>query len=143
MLQLVSYLACVSVLAAPAGQVADKPHAAGKVESCSFQTRSLPPPFQVPKRFAEGYKLFQAAGDLVPEETVVKEAILMGKSQLGLTEKETQGLSANVDQVYRNIASDALFKNVPSALPIVWPTSGPRTGIILRIFRKRPAMTRR
>ena len=117
MIQLVKFLATVSMLAAPAGQVTDGPHAVGKVESCTFPTRSLPPPFQVPTRFADGYKLFQAGSNLLSEETVVKSVVLMGTPQIGLTAQEAQGLYANLDRVYSSLSSDALFKDVHSALP--------------------------
>ena len=117
MIQLIRFLAAVSVLAGLVGQVIGGPRAAGKVESCTFPTRSLPPPFRVPTRFAEGYKLFQAGGNLIPEDTLVKSVVLMGTSQIGLTSKETQELYANLDQVYGSISSDALFKDVGSALP--------------------------
>jgi pimeloyl-ACP methyl ester carboxylesterase len=110
-------LAAVSMLVFPAGQVFGGPHAVGKVESCAFSTRSLPPPFQVPTQFAEGYKLFQTSGNGLPEETLVKSVVLLGNSQFGLTEKEARGLYSNLDQVYGSISSDALFKNINSALP--------------------------
>ena len=87
-----TWLAAASMLAATADPTAGGPRTVGKVESCAFPTRSLPPPFQVAKRFAEGYKLFQAGGNWLPEETMVKGVVLMGNSQIGLTSKETQGL---------------------------------------------------
>jgi predicted esterase len=115
--QPIKLVAAILLLAAWSSQALGAPHAAGKVESCSFPTQSLPPPFHPPKRFAQGYKLFQAGEGFLPEETVVKGVVLMGGSQVGLTAKEASGLSANLDQVYGRIASDTLFKSIPSALP--------------------------
>jgi surfactin synthase thioesterase subunit len=110
-------LAAVSALAAPAAQVGSGPQGVGKVESCEFPTHSLPPPFHVPKQFADGYKLFQAGGAVLPEKVTVKSALLMSGPQIGLKPKEIQGLYANLDRVYENISADPLFENVPSALP--------------------------
>jgi len=47
----------------------------------------------------------------------VKSVVLIGTSQIGLTAQETRGLYANLDHVYGSIASDALFKDIKSALP--------------------------
>jgi predicted esterase len=138
MIQLVGFLAAVSALAAPAGQAAGGPHAAGKVESCNFPTQSLPPPFQAPKQFAAGYKLFQAGGASLPEEITVKGVVLMGGPELGLTAKETQGLYASLDRVYGSISSDALFKNVGSALPYCLADKRPAQG---HYFAYYPAKT--
>lgn len=128
MVQLLRFLAAVSMLAAIADQVIGGSHVVGKVESCTFPTRSLPPPFHVPKRFADGYKLFQAGGDCLPEGTVVKSVVVMGTPQIGLTANQAQGLYANLDQVYTSILSDALFKNVDSALPYCLADKRPSKG---------------
>jgi predicted esterase len=117
MIQVIRFLAAVSTFAALAGQAIGGPDAIGRVESFTFPTRSLPPPFQVPTRFAEGYKLFQAGGNLLPEETIVKSVVVMGTPQIGLAAKEAKGLYANLDHVYDSISSDALFKGINSALP--------------------------
>jgi len=68
MIQVIRFLAVVSMLTALAGQAIGGHRAAGKVESCTFPTRSLPPPFRVPTEFADGYKLFQAAATSCPRE---------------------------------------------------------------------------
>jgi surfactin synthase thioesterase subunit len=116
------------MLLASTGQSSGDPHAAGKVESCNFPTQSLPPPFKPPKRFAQGYKLFQAGEGFLPEETVVKGVVLMGGSQVGLTSKEVQELYTNLDQVYGRISSDALFKDIHSALPYCLADKRPSQG---------------
>ncbi len=128
MVQLVTLLAAVSVLAGPAGQVKSDPQAVGKVASCDFPAQSLPPPFRAPKQFAEGYKLFQAGGAIIPEEVTVKSVLLMGNAKIGLTAKETRGLYANLDRVYGSIAADPLFKDVPSALPYCLGDTRPSRG---------------
>ena len=128
MIQLVRFLAAVSLLAFLAGQAISGPQAVGKVKSCDFPTQSLPPPFRVPKQFVEGYKLFRAGGAYVPERIAVKSVVLMGNSQIGLTPKETQGLYASLDRVYDSISSDALFQNVTSALPYCLADTRPSHG---------------
>jgi predicted esterase len=138
MIHVISLLAGVSMLAPTADQAVGGSHAVGKVESCTFPTRSLPPPFRVPKRFADGYQLFQAGGNLLPEETMVKSVVLLGTSQIGLTAKETQGLYANLDQVYGNIAADALFKNVHSALPYCLSDKRPSEGHYFAYYPEKP-----
>ena len=37
----------------------------------------------MPKQFADGYKLFQAGGALLPEQVTVKSVVLMGRSETG------------------------------------------------------------
>jgi pimeloyl-ACP methyl ester carboxylesterase len=128
MIQLFRLLAAVCLLASPAGQVIGGPQAVGGVESCNFTTQSLPPPFRVPKQFAEGYKVFQAGGAFVPERIAVETVILIGNSQIGLAAKETQGLRASLDRVYSSISSDALLKNVGSALPYCLADKRPTHG---------------
>jgi pimeloyl-ACP methyl ester carboxylesterase len=121
-------LAAVFVLAAMAGQVIGDPQTGGRVESCNFPTRSLPPPFRVAKRFAEGYKLFQAGGAFLPESITVKSVVVIGHSQVGLTTKETEGLYASLDRVYGSISSDPLFNNIHSALPYCLAEERPSQG---------------
>jgi pimeloyl-ACP methyl ester carboxylesterase len=70
------HLVLVSAAAGPGAHADGVSRAVGRIESCDFSTRSLPPPFPVPKRFADGYQLFQAVGPLVPEEITVKSVIL-------------------------------------------------------------------
>ncbi len=89
----------------------------GKIESCNFATRSLPPAFQASKSFADGYKVFQATAGVLPEGMIVKGVVAMGQPQIGLTAKETQGLYANLDRVYASISVDPLFRDVRSVLP--------------------------
>lgn len=136
MIQLFTPLAAVCLLASPAGQVIGAPQAVGTVESCNFPTQSLPPPFRAPKQFAEGYKLFQAGGAFLPESMMVEGVILMGSSQIGLNAKETQGLRASLDQAYSSISSDALFKNVSSALPYCLADKRPTHGHYFAYFPK-------
>ena len=100
-----------------AGRVSAADRAVGRVESCDFATRSLPPPFRVPKQFAEGYRLFQAAGPYVPESLTVKSIVLLDPVQVGLTAQESSGLHKDLDNIYGRISADALFENIKSALP--------------------------
>jgi pimeloyl-ACP methyl ester carboxylesterase len=137
MIQLVRFLAAVSALAGPAGQVGGGPQAVGTVESCDFPTQSLPPPFRVPKQFAEGYKLFQAGGALLPEEVTVKSVVLLGNSKVGLKANEARDLYANLDHVYGSIASDPLFKDVPSALPYCLGDKRPSRGHYFAYYPQR------
>jgi pimeloyl-ACP methyl ester carboxylesterase len=122
------------MLAAAAGQVSGGPHAVGRIESCNFATQSLPPPFRAPRQFADGYKIFQAGGAFIPERITVESVVLMDNSQIKLTAKETQGLQASLDHVYTNISSDALFKNVGSALPYCLADKRPTHGHYFAYF---------
>ena len=63
MTRLVVLLTIASALAGSLGLVNGGEPAVGKVESCSFPTQSLPPPFHVPTTFAEGYQVFRAVGE--------------------------------------------------------------------------------
>jgi hypothetical protein len=126
--QLVAFIFVASILADVRGQVNRDGPVGGTVESCNFPTQSLPPAFRPPKQFAEGYKLFKAGGALVPEDVTVKAVILAGNSRLGLTTEQTKRLSADMDRVYSRISADALFKNVPSALPYCLADTRPAQG---------------
>jgi pimeloyl-ACP methyl ester carboxylesterase len=128
MLQVVTLLIVTVVAAEPAATEADRGRAVGKIESCDFASPSLPPAFRPPKRFREGYQLFQAVGPLLPEETTVKGVVVLGQSQVGLTAEATKRLYAGLDQVYGSIAADALFRGVPSALPYCLTDKPPTRG---------------
>lgn len=128
MLQPITFLAMASALAAPAGEVHGGPPPVGKVESCGFATRSLPPAFHVPKKFRDGYQLFQAVAGYLPEGVTVKGVILMGHGQIGLGPEATRRLYAGLDRVYRGIAADPLFRDIPSALPYCLSDKRPTRG---------------
>jgi len=100
----------------------------GTVESCSFATQSLPPPFRVGKPFAEGHWLFQAAGPFVPEQITVKSVVLLGSSRIGLNRESADRLYGNLDQVYRDISKDPLLQKIPSALPYCLADRRPAQG---------------
>jgi predicted esterase len=110
--------AIASILAGPPAQNGSESKPVGKIESCNFATRSLPAAYQAPKRFADGYKLFQSTASVLPEGMIVKSVVAMGQPQIGLTTKETQGLYANLDRVYASISADPLFREVRSVLPM-------------------------
>jgi predicted esterase len=128
MVRLLMLLAFAAPLAGPVGQVDGGGRPVGKVDSCDFPTRSLPPPFRAAKQYDEGHKLFQATGALLPEEITVKSVVLMGNSRIGLTAKEVKGLYAGLDQVYGSISADPLFKNIRSALPYCLADKRPSQG---------------
>jgi pimeloyl-ACP methyl ester carboxylesterase len=114
---LFTFLAFAGLFPGAAAEADKLDRPVGSVESCEFPTQSLPPPFRVPKQYADSYKLFQAGGAFLPEEITVKSAILMGDARMGLAPEATKRLSAGLDQLYRGIAADPLFKNINSALP--------------------------
>jgi len=118
-------LALIGPLAAPAG---GERRPAGKVESCVFPTQSLPPAFRVPKKFRDGYQLFQAVAGYLPEEMTVKGVIVMGGPAIGLRPDAAKRLYAGLDQVYRSIAADPLFQDIPSALPYCLADKRPTQG---------------
>lgn len=127
MLQVVAWLAFAgSHVAAGAASGSGEP--TGTLESCSFPTQSLPPPFRVAKQFATGYKVFQMGAAFVPEQVTVKSVILFGGPQLGLKSHSTARLYAGLDRVYGSIAKDPLFQNVPSALPYCLADKRPSQG---------------
>jgi pimeloyl-ACP methyl ester carboxylesterase len=122
---------CVAIAWAVAGPLspvdgAERP--VGKVVSCTFSTKSLPPPFRVPKKYADGYKLFRATGALLPEAVTIKGVVLMGQGRVGLSTKEVKGLYAGLDKVYGSISSDPLFKGVNSVLPFCLADTPPSQG---------------
>jgi pimeloyl-ACP methyl ester carboxylesterase len=100
----------------------------GRVVSCDFATRSLPPAFRPPDNFANGYKLFQVAGQYLPEEYTVKGVVLLGRSRVRLTDAASRTLYTGLDQVYRAITADPLFQNVRSALPYCLSNQRPTHG---------------
>jgi hypothetical protein len=105
-------------------------HAAGplgKIESCNFPTTSLPPAFRPPAQFADGYRLFLAAGAMVPEAVTVKSVVLAGP-MLGLSAGATKRLYADLDKVYDKIAADPLFAGIPSVLPYCLADERPTQG---------------
>jgi pimeloyl-ACP methyl ester carboxylesterase len=137
MFHFVCLFAAAVVLAGPPGSAAQTSGgtcAVGKVESCAFATKSLPPAFQVPKRFADGYKLFQAGANLIPEAVVVKSVVRLGQPQIGITVKEADGLYKDLDGVYSQIAADPLFHDVPSALPYCLSDKRPSQGHYFAFF---------
>jgi hypothetical protein len=102
--------------------------AVGKIESRYFSTTTLPPPYKVPKQFEEGYKIFKKSGASVPESVLVKSILLLGNTQLGLTKASSKMLSEHLEQVYRSIDNDPLFRNLPSALPYCLSDKRPTKG---------------
>lgn len=133
-IRLTQLSAAVCLLACLAGHAAGGTPPGGRVESCSFPTRTLPPPFRAPPRFAEGYRLFQAGGAYLPERFTVESVVLLGSSQIGLTAKESQGLHASLEQVYGSIAADPLFKDIRSALPYCLSDKRPSEGHYFAYF---------
>ena len=128
MIPVASLLTALAVLAGEPGESSRASNTAGRIESCSFATRALPPAFKVSKSFADGYKLFQASAGVLPEGIIVKGVVAMGQPQIGLTAKETQGLYANLDRVYAAISADLLFREVHSVLPYCLAETPPAKG---------------